>query len=143
MGTPPGPPSVLERLHIAQNHHDIDAFVNCFAPDYVSEQPVHSNRAFHGREQVRKNWSAFFDTMPDFHSDLLRAATVSDTLWAEWRWSGTRSDGSRLEMRGVTIFGIQDDLIAWGRLYMEQVEQTGEGIDQVVRSLTHETPQDG
>jgi len=142
MGTPPGLPSLLERLHIAQNHHDIEAFANCFAPDYVSEQPVHPDRAFHGREQVRKNWSAFFKSMPDFHSDLLRASMVGATLWAEWRWSGTRADETRFEMRGVTIFGIQDDLIAWGRLYMEPVEQTGEGIDHVVRSLTHETSQE-
>jgi hypothetical protein len=143
MGTPPGPPSLLQRLHIAQNQHDLDALVNCFDPEYVSEQPVHPDRAFHGREQVRKNWSAFFKSMPDFRSDLLRAATGKDTLWAEWRWSGTLADGTRLEMRGVTVFGIQDDLIAWGRLYMEPVEQTGEGIDHVVRTLTHETPQEG
>ncbi len=136
------PPSLLQRLHVAQNQHDLDAFVECFDPDYVSEQPVHPDRAFHGREQVRKNWSAFFKSMPDFRSDLLRAATGKDTVWAEWRWSGTLADGTRFEMRGVTVFGIRDDLITWGRLYMEPAEQTGEGIDEVVRSLTHNHPKE-
>ncbi len=140
MGTPLSPPSVLERLHVAQNQHDLDAFVNCFAPDYKSEQPVHPDRVFQGREQVRKNWSAFFTSMPDFHSDLLDSATVEETLWAEWRWSGTRADGTRLEMRGMTIFGIQDDQIAWGRLYMEPVDEVDMGIDAAVRTLAHETP---
>jgi ketosteroid isomerase-like protein len=141
METSPQSPSLLQRLHTAQNQHDLDAFINCFDPDYVSEQPVHPERAFHGREQARKNWSAFFSSMPDFRSEVLRAATGNDILWAEWRWSGTRADGTRLEMRGVTVFGIREDLIVWGRLYMESVEQTSIGIDEVVRSLTHETPQ--
>jgi hypothetical protein len=55
MGTPPSPPSLLERMHIAHIQHDLDAFVNCFDPEYESEQLVHPDRAFLGREQVRKN----------------------------------------------------------------------------------------
>jgi hypothetical protein len=57
-----------------------------------------------------------------------------------WRSTGTLADGTRLEMRGVTVFGIRDDLIAWGHLYMEPAEPLGEGIDEVVRALTHESP---
>jgi hypothetical protein len=38
---------------------------------------------------------------------------------------GNRIDGTRLEMRGVTIFGIQHDRIMWGRLYMEDVGRSG------------------
>jgi hypothetical protein len=38
-------------------------------------------------------------------------------------------------MRGVTIFGVQGERIAWGRLYLEDVERTGEGIDGVVRHM--------
>ena len=44
-------------------------------------------------------------------------------------------DGTRLDMRGVTIFGIRDDRILWGRLYLEDVEVTGQGIDQAVRRM--------
>jgi ketosteroid isomerase-like protein len=142
MGTQPSPQSVLERLQIAQNQHDLEAFLDCFDPDYQSEQPVHPDRAFRGRDQVRKNWSALFSSMPDFRSELLRAATEGDARWAEWHWSGTHADGTRLEMQGVTIFGIRDDRITWGRLYMEPMEETGAGIDAQVRSLTHETPQE-
>jgi hypothetical protein len=38
-------------------------------------------------------------------------------------------------MSGVTIFGVADGLIAWGRLYMEEVEAAGEDIDETVRRL--------
>ena len=52
------------------------------------------------------------------------------------RRHGTRVDGTRLEMRGVTIFGVQDDRILWGRLFMDEVDRSGEGIDQAVRDIT-------
>ena len=38
---------VFERLHDAQNRHDLDAFVACFDSDYRSEQPVHPDRSLH------------------------------------------------------------------------------------------------
>jgi ketosteroid isomerase-like protein len=143
MSVQPSPRSVLERLLNAQNQHDLEMFLDCFDPDYQSEQPVHPDRAFTGREQVRKNWSALFSSTPDFRSELLSAASEGDTGWAEWRWFGTRTDGTQFEMRGVTIFGVRNDRIAWGRLYMEEVLEAGAGIDAVVQSLTHNPSQEG
>jgi hypothetical protein len=106
---------VLERLRDAQNRHDLDAFVACFHPEYRSEQPVHPDRAFAGSEQVRTNWAEVFAGVPDFQAELVRSAEVGDTWWAEWHWQGTRTDGTRLEIRGVTIFGVREDRIVWGR----------------------------
>jgi ketosteroid isomerase-like protein len=105
-----------------QNRHDLDAFVACFDPEYRSEQPVHPDRAFMGSEQVRRKWAEVFAGVPDFQAELLRSADEGDTGWAEWHWRGTRTDGTRLEMRGVTIFGVRDDRIVRGRLYLEDVE---------------------
>lgn len=113
------PMSVVERLQQAQNAQDLDAFVACFAPDYQSDQPVHPERAFRGAEQVRKNWSAIFQDVPNFHGDLLGSSTDGDTAWTEWHWFGDRRDGTRFEMRGVIILGTQADQIKWARLYVE------------------------
>jgi hypothetical protein len=137
------PTDVLARLLEAQNRHDLDAFVACFDPDYRSEQPVHPDRAFVGDEQVRGNWAEIFAAVPDFRAELLRSAHQGDIRWAEWHWSGTRVDGTRLDMRGVTIFGIGEDRIGWGRLYLEDVETTGRGIDQAVRHIAEGTGQVG
>jgi ketosteroid isomerase-like protein len=140
----PGQPittSVLDRLVSAQNQHDLEAFLACFDPNYQSEQPAHPTFAFTGREQVRKNWSMMFSSFPDFRSELLRAARVGDTVWAEWRWTGTGADGTRLHMRGVSIFGVREDRITWGRLYMESVQETGLGIDELVKNMTKGTQQ--
>jgi hypothetical protein len=74
--------------------------------------------------------------VPDFRAELVRSAQGEDATWQEWYWQGTRVDGTRLEMRGgVTIFGVQDDRIVWGRLFMDEVDRSGKGIDQAVREI--------
>jgi hypothetical protein len=70
--------------------------------------------------------------MPDFLAELLSFAEEGERAWAEWRWTGTQTDGSPFEWRGVTLFGVRDDRIAWGRLYMEPVEQAGANIDETI-----------
>src|SRR6186997_1854961 len=85
---PPASWEAVERLKAAMNEHDLDAFLACLSVDYRSEQPVHPQRGFAGREQVEKNWSAMFEGIPDFHAELLSTATEGDTVWAEWRWTG-------------------------------------------------------
>lgn len=131
---------VVQRILVAINAHDLDAFVGCFAADYRSEQPAHPARAFQGREQVRKNWGTFFDLVPDLRADLLRSTVSGDVEWAEWYWHGTRTDGDPFRLRGVTLFGIRDDEFAWGRLYMEPVEEAGADIDRSIEQLTKSAP---
>lgn len=130
-----GAAPVVERLNVAMNAHDIDAFVACFDEDYESEQPAHPDRAFRGRDQVRRNWSAIFDSVTDFRSELVRAAAAGDTVWSEWHWQGTHADGTPLDMAGVIVCGVRDGRMAWARLYVEPVEQGGAGIDAAVRRM--------
>ena len=130
------PEAVAAALAAAMNAHDLEAFVSLFAPDYNSQQPVHPDRAFVGRDRVRANWSAVFSGVPDFHAELVATAVEEDTLWSEWRWRGTQEDGSRLDMAGVTVCGIQRGRVAWARLYVEPVESGGEGIDAAVREMS-------
>jgi ketosteroid isomerase-like protein len=127
--------TVSEQLVKAMNAHDIEAHVACFAEDYHSEQPAHPARTFIGSDQVRENWSRLFDSIPDFEAELLRVAVVDNTEWGEWIWRGTKEDGNALEERGVTIMGIRDGRIAWGRLYMEDTERDGAGIAETVRRI--------
>jgi SnoaL-like domain len=126
---------VAERLHAAMNAHDIDAFVGCFDEAYRSDQPVHPDRAFQGREQVRRNWSAIFGGVPDFRAELLGATADDDMEWSEWRWRGTQADGEVLDMAGVIVGGVRDGRLRWARLYVEPVEAGGAGIDSAVRGM--------
>ena len=131
--------TVAERLSQAMNARDIESFVACFADDYDSEQPVHPDRAFRGRDQVWANWSQVFDGVPDFHAELKATAVAGDTEWSEWRWQGTQSDGAPLDMAGVIVAGVRGGVLAWARLYVEPVEQGGAGIAEAVNRMTGES----
>lgn len=130
------PQAVAVALAAAMNAHDLETFVSLFAPDYDSRQPVHPDRAFVGRDQVRANWSAVFSGVPDFSAELVATAVEDGTLFSEWRWRGTHEDGTRLDMAGVIVCGVQGGQIAWARLYVEPVDSGGEGIDAAVREMS-------
>lgn len=125
----------LERLIDAMNRHDPAAIAAAFAPGYRSEQPAHPNRGFGGRAQVQANWTSVFEGVPDFAAELVDSARRGDTVWSEMRWRGTHRDGSAFAMSGVVVLGVEDDLIAWARLYMEPVEQGGGDIEAAVQEL--------
>jgi ketosteroid isomerase-like protein len=131
---PPNAPAVLQRLVAATNTHDLDALVACFSPDYVNETPVHPDRNFRGREQVRANWAQIFAAVPDVETTVHDWALNGESLWVEMEQRGTRPDGQPLALRGVNIFGIGDDRIRSIRLYMEPVQHDGTDIDAAVQS---------
>jgi hypothetical protein len=88
---------------------------------------------------VEANWSAMFAGVPDLTVDLLADATDGDTAWSEWDWHGTHTDGTPFHMRGVTVMGLRDGMVAWARLYMEPVESGGASITEVVQQLSGQT----
>jgi ketosteroid isomerase-like protein len=126
----------MDRLTAAQNAHDLEGMLACFHEDYRSEQPLFPARNFQGIDQVRANWSALFESVADFHADIVRSATTDDTVFMEIHWTGTKADGTPLDERGVLVMGIRDDRIAWGRLYADEVQREGGDIDAVVRRMS-------
>src|SRR5579884_156791 len=83
------PKLVFERMIRAANGHDLDAMVACFAPNFRSEQPFYPERNFTGQAGVRKNWSFFFSTMPDFRAEVQSSVVEGETVWAELSYYGT------------------------------------------------------
>jgi ketosteroid isomerase-like protein len=126
---------IADQLAAALRSRDADRLAALFAEDYDSSQPAHPDRAFRGREQVRTNWTAIFAGVPDFTAELLGASRDGDTAWTEWAWHGTRASGEPLEMVGVMVLGLRDDLISWARLYVEDVD-AGTGIDAAVQRIS-------
>jgi ketosteroid isomerase-like protein len=125
----------MNRLTAAQNAHDLEGMLGCFREDYRSEQPLFPARTFQGIDQVRANWAALLDSIPDFRGEIVRSAVDGDTVFVEIHWTGTKADGTPLDERGVIIMGIRDDRVAWGRLYVDEVEREGADIDAVVRHM--------
>ncbi|MDX6326053.1 MAG: hypothetical protein QOK15_2407 [Nocardioidaceae bacterium] len=123
------------RVSAAANAHDIERVVECFTDDYVNEAPVHPSRAFRGREQVRRNWTAIFATVPDIETRVIRADQVGDQVWSEWEMRGTRVDGGEHLMRGVMRFTVQGERASAVRFYLEPVDSGEESADEAVAQL--------
>lgn len=127
--------AVVERLRDAMNEHDLEALVDVFDPDVVSETPAHPQRTFRGADQVRRNWEQILAGVPDLRAELLDVVSHRDTVWAEWDWHGTRRDGSPHRMRGVTILRLNGTRVDSVHFYMEPVEVDGVGPDAAVRQI--------
>lgn len=133
----------IAALVAAANDHDLDRMMALFHPDYRSVHPAHPARAFVGSAQVRANWTAMFEGIPDVRMELGRVAQDGETTWCEWTWSGTRTDGLPFETSGVVIFETRGDLITVGTFYMEDVETDGVGIERTVQGMSGRLPGDG
>lgn len=133
-----GPIGAMQRLQRAIDEHDLDALVDCFDPDVVSEQPAHPSRGFRGAEAVRANWTQILGGVPDLQARLLRCTADGDLAWAEWAWNGTRRDGVPFRMRGITISEVRGRRVRSVRFYMEPEDRTAvdvaDAIQQAVSS---------
>jgi ketosteroid isomerase-like protein len=129
------PTMMVGRLEAATNAHDLDALVECFAPQYVNETPLHPSRGFSGREQVRDNWRTIFAGVPDVRAVVLRVASDGDLVWSEWEVSGHRRDGGRHLMRGVILFTVEDGLATRARFYLEPVDHDDTDASRAVRAI--------
>ena len=138
---PADPNAMVDRLLDATNRHDLDALVDCFAPDYENETPAHPARGFRGQAQVRRNWEQIFAHVPDIAATVLRRVSDHDTVWSEWEMRGTRRDGSAHLMRGVILFGVLAGRASWARFYLEPVEDGGGDVNEAVqRAVAPATP---
>ena len=131
--TPEPGRALLERLAAAADGHDLDALVGCFAPDYRNETPAHPAQGFTGRDQVRRNWEQIFAFMPDLTARVLRSCCQGEVVWSEWEMTGTRPDGTTLQMAGVVVFGVRDGRFSWARFYLEPVQAGGADVNQALR----------
>jgi ketosteroid isomerase-like protein len=131
---PAGP---VRRVFEAISRHDLEGMVACFAEDYLNETPIHPDRGFRGREQVRKNWTSILAAIPDLVPFVVRATTAPDGMvWVEWGQRGTRRDGVPVDLAGVSVFTLADDLVSAVRFYLEPVEHASGDVDAAVREAT-------
>ncbi len=133
------PATVAHRISAAANSHDLERLVECFTEDYLNEAPVHPARGFRGREQVRRNWTSIFATVPDIQTHVLRADQIDDQVWSEWEMRGTRLDGAAWHMRGMMRFTVQSNQAAAVRFYLEPVDADERGPDEAIEQLLTET----
>ena len=104
----------LQAFAEAWNRHDVDSLMTFMTDDCVFETsagPDVNGVRHAGREAVRKAFAAVWQAIPDAQWRDARHFVAGDRGVSEWRFTGTRADGSRVEVNGVDIFTFRDGRI--------------------------------
>jgi ketosteroid isomerase-like protein len=116
-------PPFARRLLQATNSHDVEAIVACFSPDYENVTPCHPARGFRGNQQVRRNWTAILDAVPDLRAEVVATSSGAGVEWTQWDMQGTSRDGRHYHLRGVIVFDVDADISTGCRFFLEPVEE--------------------
>ncbi len=78
----------------------------------ASAGPEVSGTTYIGREAVKAGYVEVFANFPDAHWGNARHFVHEDRGVPEWTFTGTRSDGSRVEVNGCDLFTFRSGKIA-------------------------------
>lgn len=123
----------MERAELAQllvehtdawNSHDVDRLMALFADDCVFDASAgddHVGRRFEGRKAVREAFAGVLESMPDARwGDGKHHVLAGDYGVSEWRLTGTRADGSRIDVLGCDFITVRNDLIVRKNSFRKQ-----------------------
>ena len=105
----------LQAFADAWNRHDVDALMSFMTDDCVFEAsagPDACGQRCEGREAVRRAYAEVWATFPDAQWGGARHFVCGDRAVSEWTFTGTRQDGSRVEVHGCDLFTCRDGKIS-------------------------------
>jgi steroid delta-isomerase-like uncharacterized protein len=107
--------ALLERFADAWNRHDLDALMSMMTDDCVFDASagpeVHGQRS-EGQPAVRAAYAAVFETYPDARWANPTHFIADGRGVSEWTFTGTRRDGTRVEVAGCDLLTFRDGKIA-------------------------------
>ena len=107
--------ALLDGFANAFNAHDVDRILSYMTEDCVfqaSAGPDVDGEKFAGKEAVKKAFEDVFKTYPDAHWTDARHFISGERAVSEWTFTGTKRDGSKVEVTGCDIFTFRDGKIA-------------------------------
>jgi len=105
----------LQSFADAFNAHDVKAIMSHMTNDCVFEAsagPDADGEKSIGQEQVKKAFENVFAMFPDAHWGNPRHFISGDRGFTEWIFTGTKKDGTRVEVTGCDLFTFKDGKIA-------------------------------
>ena len=118
--TEPITAEVLQDFADAWNRHDVDALMTFMSDDCVFEAsagPDIAGTRYVGREAVRAAFADVWATFADAHWGDARHFVVGERGVSEWTFTGTRADGTRVEVHGCDLFTFRNGKIALKNSY--------------------------
>ena len=108
---------MLQAFADAWNRHDVDDLMSFMTEDCVFEASSGSDicgTRYVGQEAVRAGFMDVWATFPDAHWGNARHFVWGERGMSEWTFTGTRTDGSRVEVHGCDLFTFRD-----GRIFLK------------------------
>ena len=105
----------LQSFADAFNAHDVKAIMSHLTEDCVFEAsagPDVDGEKFSGQQQVKKAFEDVFATFPDAHWGTARHFIQGDRGFSEWIFTGTKADGTKVEVTGCDLFTFKNGKIA-------------------------------
>ena len=106
---------MLQAFADAWNRHDIDSLMAFMTEDCVFEAsagPERCGTSYVDKDRVRTGFSEVWATYPDAQWRSPRHFVCGDRGVSEWTFTGTRADGTRVEVNGCDVFTFRDGKIA-------------------------------
>lgn len=106
---------VLQAFADAWNRHDADALMLFMTEDCVfdsSAGPDVCGTRYAGREAVRAGYAEVWSIFPDAHWGNARHFVQGERGVSEWTFTGTKTDGTRVEVNGCDLFSFRGGKIA-------------------------------
>ena len=110
----------LEAFADAWNRHDLDALMSFMTEDCVFEAsagPDVCGTWYQGSKAVRSGFAEVWASFPDAHWGNARHFVNGDRGVSEWTFTGTRPDGTRVEVNGCDLFTFREGKIALKNSY--------------------------
>jgi steroid delta-isomerase-like uncharacterized protein len=111
---------MLQAFAEAWNRHDVDGLMSFMTEDCVFEAsggPDICGTRFVGHESVRTGFAEVWATFPDARWDNARHFVHGERGVSEWTFTGTRTDGTRVEVHGCDLFTFRDGRISLKNSY--------------------------
>lgn len=105
----------LQSFVDAFNAHDVKAIMSLMTEDCVFEAsagPDFNGEKFTGQQRVKEAFEEVFKTFPDAHWGNAQHFVLGDRGFSEWIFTGTKSDGTKVEVTGCDLFTFKDGKIA-------------------------------
>lgn len=105
----------LQSFADAFNAHDLKAIMSHMTDDCIFEAsagPDFNGEKFSGQEEVKNAFKDVFATFPDAQWNNPQHFISGNRGFTEWVFTGTRLDGTRVEVTGCDLFTFRDGKIA-------------------------------
>jgi len=109
--------AILDSFVNAFNAHDVGKIISYMTDDCIFEAsagPDVNGEKFVGKEAVKKAFEDVFKNYPDAKWNNPRHFISNDRAVSEWTFTGTKPDGSKVEVAGCDLFTFRN-----GKIYIK------------------------